>query len=210
MRTNPISDTLDFLFAPQWTTMLFWALLVASVAVAVIAYRRDPAQRTGQHLWAFFARLFIGAMWFQQTLWKLPPTYTDQEDGSGGLRYWVEEMTKYAAFGPHARLVKDVVLQHFYFFAPQVYSAELAIAVSLMLGLFTRIGGALGFLMGLNLWLGLYRAPAEWPWTYFFLLVLNGTFAAFHAGRSLGVDALLANRVVGEKRGLRRLVQLAT
>ena len=158
----------------------------------------------------FASRLMIGAMWWQQTLWKLPPTYTDQEDGSGGLRFWMEEMTKNAAFGAHAKLVKNVVLEHFYFFAPQVYFAEVMIAISLMLGLFTRVGGALGFLMAMNLWLGLYRAPAEWPWTYFFLMVVNGSFAVLHAGRSLGIDALLAARQPREARGLRRLILLAT
>ena len=211
MRTNPFWDALQFLIEPEWTTAAFWVLLVASVAIAVVAYRRDPAQRTGRHLWMFASRLLIGAMWWQQTLWKLPPTYTDQEDGSGGLRFWMEEMTKNAAFGAHARFVKEVVLQHFSFFAPQVYFAEVAIAASLMLGLFTRVGGALGFLMATNLWLGLYRAPAEWPWTYFFLLVVNGSFAVLHAGRSLGLDAILENRpLAGERRGLRRLVHLAT
>ena len=210
MRTNPFWDTLQFLVEPEWTTVVFWALLIASVAIAALVFRRDPAQRTSKHLWMFASRLLVGAMWWQQTLWKLPPTYTDQEDGSGGLRFWMEEMTKNAAFSAHAKLVKGVVLEHFQFFAAQVYTAEVAIALSLMLGVFTRIGGALGFLQAVNLWLGLYRAPAEWPWTYFFLIVVNGTFAVLHAGRSLGVDALLATRPAGERRGLRRLVQLAT
>ena len=210
MRTNPFWDTLQFLVEPEWTTVVFWALLIASVAIAALVFRRDPAQRTSKHLWMFASRLLVGAMWWQQTLWKLPPTYTDQEDGSGGLRFWMEEMTKNAAFSAHAKLVKHVVLEHFQFFAAQVYAGEVAIALSLMLGVFTRIGGALGFLQAVNLWLGLYRAPAEWPWTYFFLIVVNGTFAVLHAGRSLGVDALLASRPTTERRGLRRLVQLAT
>jgi uncharacterized membrane protein YphA (DoxX/SURF4 family) len=208
---NPFHDALLFLVQPKWTTGVFWALLVASVAVAALALRRDPAQRTLPHLWAFATRLIIGAMWWQQSLWKPPPTYTTAADGSGGLRMWMEEMTKYAAFPAQASFVKDVVLKHFYFFAPQVYLAEVAIAVSLMLGLFTRLGATLGALMAVNLWLGLYRAPNEWPWTYFFLIVVNGTFAVFRAGRSLGVDALLASRPAGERQGLRRLlVRLAS
>ena len=36
-------------------------------------------------------------MWWQQSLWKLPPTYTDNPDGSGGLRYWMDEMAKWAS-----------------------------------------------------------------------------------------------------------------
>ena len=41
----------------------------------------------------------------------------------------------------------------------------------LLPGVFTRLGGVLGVLMALNLWLGLYRAPYEWPWEYFFLIM---------------------------------------
>jgi uncharacterized membrane protein YphA (DoxX/SURF4 family) len=151
-------------------------------------------------------------MWWQQSLWKPPPTYTTAADGSGGLRMWMEEMTKYAAFGAQARFVKDVVLEHFSFFAPQVWFGEVAIAISLMLGVFTRLGATLGFLMAVNLWLGLYRAPFEWPWTYLFLVVVNGTFAVLRAGRSLGVDALLAaHRPSSAGHGLRqRLVHAAS
>jgi hypothetical protein len=211
MRTNPFKDAFLFLLEPKWGSVALWALLAAGAVVAVVAWRRDPAQRTLQGLWTLATRVLIGAMWWQQSLWKPPPTYTTNADGTGGLRYWMEEMVKHAAFGAQSSFVKDVVLKHFSLFAPQVYFAEVAIAVSLILGAFTRLGATLGFLMAVNLSLGLYRAPYEWPWTYVFLVVLNGTFAVTRAGRSLGVDALLAHRPVRSSPGLKeRLVQLAT
>ena len=46
--------------------------------------------------------------------------------------------------------------------------------------------------MAVNLWLGLYRSSYEWPWTYFFLMLLQVTFAVFQAGRSFGLDAIFA------------------
>jgi len=194
MRTNPFSEALQFLLEAKWTTGVFWLLLLASLAVAAWNWKLDRTQRTFPHLWTFGARLLLGAMWWQQSLWKIPPTYTDRADGTGGLRYWIGEMVKYAAVPGQSHFAKDVVLPHFGFFAPQVYLGEVFVAVSLMLGVFTRLGGAVGALMAANLWLGLYRSPAEWPWTYFFLLLLNGTFAVHRAGRFLGVDALLAAR----------------
>jgi uncharacterized membrane protein YphA (DoxX/SURF4 family) len=57
-----------------------------------------------------------------------------------------------------------------------VYAIEVAIGASLILGLFTRFGAALGALMAINLWLGLYNAPGEWPWTYTFLVVISAAF----------------------------------
>ena len=191
VKTNPFSDTLGFLFQGGWMTIVFWLLLLGSVGIAVANLARDERQRSLTHVWNWLFRLLIGAMWWQQTLWKLPPIYTDRPDGTGGLHHWVGEMAKWAAFGLQRDFVKDVVQPHFYFFAPQVYAIEVLIAVSLLLGLFTRVGGLLGALMAANLWLGLYRAPYEWPWTYFFMLAIQITFVVYRPGRSLGIDALL-------------------
>ncbi|MBV8587708.1 MAG: DoxX family protein [Verrucomicrobia bacterium] len=189
MRTNPFSDVLDFLAGTEWTNYVMWLLLVATLLIAGFNLRRDPEQRSFLHLWAWLTRVFIGCLWWQQSLWKLPPTYTDNPDGSGGLHYWVEEMARWASTGIQRQFVKDIVLPHFYFFAPQVYFGEVLVAVSLILGLFSRVGAFLGALMAINLWLGLYRSPSEWPWTYFFLVLIQLTFVFHPPGRSWGIDA---------------------
>jgi hypothetical protein len=198
MNPNPFSDTIVFLLQPGWTTAMFWLLLVASIAIAGYAYRTIPGQRRLAHLGNWGVRLFIGAMWWQQSLWKLPPYYTDRPQepfGTTGLAYWMGLMGKHAAIRLQADFVNNIVLPHFYFFAPIVYGAEVLTAVSLILGGFVRLGGVLGALQILNLWLGLYSAPGEWPWTYFFLLLLMLSFALHHYGRSLGIDAIIIARV---------------
>ena len=53
----------------------------------------------------------------------------------------------------------------------------------------------------LNLWLGLYNAEGEWPWTYFFLLVLMVIFALHRYGRSLGLDAIILERTASGRAG---------
>jgi uncharacterized membrane protein YphA (DoxX/SURF4 family) len=83
-------------------------------------------------------------------------------------------------------------------FAPIVYVLEVLTGVSLMLGLFVPLWGLIGVLQVLNLWLGLYHAPGEWPWTYFFLLVLMVIFTVNRSGRSLGLDAIIAERRASE------------
>ena len=54
-----------------------------------------------------------------------------------------------------------------------------------------------------NLWLGIYRSgePAEWPWSYVFLMMLMFLFALYAAGRSLGLDALLRREVPSVREG---------
>jgi uncharacterized membrane protein YphA (DoxX/SURF4 family) len=101
---------------------------------------------------------------------------------------------QHAAIPLQADFVNHIVLPHFYLFAPIVYAAEVLTGVSLMLGALVRLFAIIGALQVLNLWLGLYSAPGEWPWTYFFLLVLQLMFALHRYGRSLGIDAILAAR----------------
>jgi uncharacterized membrane protein YphA (DoxX/SURF4 family) len=187
MRTNPFSDVLEFLSAGEWTTYLFWLLIVASIVIAATNLFRNSNQRSIAHLWNWMARFLIGAMWWQQSVWKAPPDFT-------GLHYWMEEMVKWASTPLQQWFVKDVVLEHYHFFAPQVYGFEVLVALSLMIGLFTRLGALLGMLMAINLWLGLYRSPGEWPWSYFFLIIIQIMFVLQRPGRSLGLDAILFPR----------------
>ena len=64
-------------------------------------------------------------------------------------------------------------------------------AAGIALLVLSRLGALLGALMAANLWLGLYSAPGEWPWTYVFLLLLQLLFLILPPGRSLGMDALM-------------------
>jgi len=106
MPTNPFIDvrhfltgtTGDYLHQGNWRYLilvLFWALLLASIAVAVRNWQQDPAQRTSQHLGIWLVRLLIGIMWFQGMLWKLPLPVSD------GLQYWTEQESTSAAFEFH-------------------------------------------------------------------------------------------------------------
>ncbi|HET7883418.1 MAG TPA: DoxX family membrane protein [Acetobacteraceae bacterium] len=189
MRPNPLHDALHFLTQAGWFTPVLWLLLLASIGIAVLAWRRDPSQRAPRELGIWALRVLMGAMWWQQTLWKIPPNFD-------GLKYWMQQEADHAAVALQGTLVRDVVLPNIAVFGPLVYLVELAIALSLLLGLFSRAGALLGLLMGVNLWLGLYSADGEWPWTYMFLVMIQAWFVIDPPGRVLGLDALLRNRSV--------------
>ena len=195
MNPNPATDVIGFLTQPGWLTLVFWLLLAASIAIAGFGLARIPEQRSASHMARWVIRFLIGAMWWQQSLWKLPPYYTDHPErpfGETGLAYWMGVMGQHAAIPLQADFVNHIVLPHFYLFAPVVYAAEVLTGMSLMLGAFVRLFAVIGALQILNLWLGLYSAPGEWPWTYFFLLLLQLVFAVDRYGRNLGIDAILA------------------
>ena len=202
MRTDPFSDSLTFLTEGYWATPTFWVILIVSLAIAALAFKTLPEQRTGDHLFRYIVRFVIGLMWWQQSLWKVPPDFE-------GLRHWTEEIIKNAAFPIHSRLVSDLILTHFVPFGYFIYFTEVAIGISLMLGLFVRASGIVGALLILNLYFGLYRLESEWPWTYAFLVLLMVLFAVERYGRSLGADALIAARS-GKPRGMMRLLTALT
>jgi uncharacterized membrane protein YphA (DoxX/SURF4 family) len=190
MRENPIGNALAFLTDGNklWFTVIFWLLLLGSAAVAAWAWRSDPAQRSLHHIGYGLMRVIVGIMWWQQSLWKIPPHW------DWGLIHWMEVMVEHASTQLQSTLVRDLVLPNINIFGPLVYGIEVIIAVSLILGVVTRVGAALGALMAINLWLGLYNAPNEWPWTYMFLVVLQLIFLINPPGRSLGIDALAWRR----------------
>jgi uncharacterized membrane protein YphA (DoxX/SURF4 family) len=187
MRPNPLNDAVHFLTQPGWFTPVFWLLLIGSVAVAALVWRRDPAQRLPRSAAVWALRVLMGAMWWQQCLWKIPPNFD-------GLKYWMQQEADHAAVVLQGNLVRDIVLPNLNVFGPLVYLVETSIGVSLLLGVLSRAGALLGLLMALNLWLGLYSAPGEWPWTYMFLAIIQALFIIDPPGRALGLDALLLKR----------------
>ena len=207
MRTNPFSDTWMWLTDFRWEVVLFWLLLIGSIVVAGVNWRKNPAQRTTENVTIWVFRLLIGAMWYQGTTWKLPLPYSD------AFAYWLGETGKYAAFPFLRHLVTDVFVPALPIVGTVVYFAELFFAVTLMLGMLTRLGALLALGQATFLWIGLYQAPNEWPWNYVFLMTVHGFFIVTAAGRSLGVDALLRRPggLVDRTAGLPgRLLALAT
>ncbi len=185
MRPGPLQQAIEFLTKAAWTTPVYWLLLIASIAIAILVWRRLPLQRQGRHVAIWLLRVTVALMWWQATLWKIPPNYD-------GLVYWMKQIVDHAPIPLQGTLVRELVLPNIAVFGPAVYATELLVALSFMLGFLTRLGALLGFLLVLNLWFGLYSAPGEWPWTYGFLLVIQALFFVDPPGRSLGLDALLS------------------
>jgi hypothetical protein len=114
---NPFSDFWDFLIGNtgdydalgSWKylfVVLFVTVIVASAAIAVENWRRDPTQRTGAHLATCVMRVMVGGMWFEGMLWKLPLPVSD------GLKFWVEQMGERAAFGFQRDLATNFIFKY--------------------------------------------------------------------------------------------------
>lgn len=150
------------------------------------------------------SRVVIGILWFAQLFWKLPPSFgcplnfavtTDFSSRSSGLCDWVGLMTLFSRWPVQASLVKSLVVPNLAWMGWIIFLMEAFVAVSLVLGLFTRLGGLAAFLQAVNLYIGVSAVPGEWPWTYIMLAILGLIFLAIPAGRILGLDAWLRPRL---------------
>jgi uncharacterized membrane protein YphA (DoxX/SURF4 family) len=182
---SPVGDLLVFLTNPIWPTAVFWVLLLASCGIALSAWRRQPAQRSVRSVAIWLLRVIVGTMWWQQSLWKIPPNFD-------GLLYWMKQIVAHSSVPLQGTIFDRLVVPQIGVFGPLVYGAEVLIGVSFLLGAFTRVFAALGLLMTLNLWIGLYSAPNEWPWTYGYLIVIQALFVVDPPGRRLGLEQPVA------------------
>ncbi len=200
MRDNPIHTFLQFMVGRipdqlalgdlRWFTVgLYWAMLLAGFAIAAVNWQRDPTQRTGTHLTIFGLRFVIAGMWYLGTFWKLPLPV------SAGFRFWLDQTVKYSSFQWHADIMK-VFIDYIIVAQPLVYLLEIFLTASLMLGFMVRVSGILAALFTFNLLIGLYNDGTEWPWTYVGIICAHGMFAAAQAGRSLGLDNLIAKGLI--------------
>jgi uncharacterized membrane protein YphA (DoxX/SURF4 family) len=85
---------------------------------------------------------------------------------------------------------------------------ETFIGVTLILGLFTRLGAFVAVGMAANITIGILSVPHEWVWTYVMLIMLALLFLLTGAGRSLGVDAFLGPRLERAGAGGSRVARL--
>ncbi|HEY7243873.1 MAG TPA: DoxX family protein [Xanthobacteraceae bacterium] len=201
MRYNPFYDAWIFVTGRTdehaasgigWLlTVLFIALVLASIWIARKSWQQEPAQRTTEHLATWLMRVMIGVMWFQGSIWKLPLPV------SGGFRAAIAPIGDYAAFEVHRWIAKNIFLSILPVLGPLVYLTELSLAVSFILGVLVRPMGVVGALFATHLWLGLYRQPEEWPWLYVFLIFVQAFFVVADAGKSLGLDAMIARKPFG-------------
>lgn len=148
-----------------------------------------------------------------------PPTYW--EGGSGGLCYWLGLETIYAPqyrqvlvtdmrpiglpkigldISPiaqmNAALLEGVVKPGIAVFGWLIWLAEFWIFLSMLLGLFTRLGALVSLGVSLQLFIGLANIPRpyEWEWSYGTIVVLSIVLLGTAPGRWLGVDGWLRRR----------------
>jgi hypothetical protein len=93
--------------------------------------------------------------------------------------------------------IENFVMPNIRWFGWIIWSAEAFIFVSMLLGLFSRLGGLVAIAISAQLMIGLagIGTPYEWEWTYILMLILSVLMFGLAPGRVLGVDAWLRPRL---------------
>ncbi len=159
----------------------------------------EPASPDRKYVSEFFVlrvlainRMLIGSLWLFSLRWKLPPNF--RPSSGRGLRDWLELEVEHAAFEAYGAFISRLVIPNFTAFAWVVFATELAVGVSLLTGIWTRLGALIGLLMSINLGIGLLGVPGEWVWSYVMMAMWHVTFLSAAAGRVWGLDGLFRSR----------------
>ena len=159
-----------------------------------------PSNRT-YGFWLALARIFTGVLFIVHALPKfadagsfLPPDGFIVKMVSNGIA---------STSGPYNEFLSGVVLPNIGIFAECVRVGEVLVGCSLILGLFTRLGGIGGIFLMINYVLvgGASGAVQGWTGLEGAVLTLCALNAVMPTGRVLGFDALMGRvrplRVVG-------------
>ncbi len=112
-------------------------------------------------------------------------------DGLSGLISWLfSEDGNGSSLGFYQSILDSVVVPNAGLFAGVQLVVELLFGISLLIGVFTRVGAALAAGFFVSLFLG-YFGGEEWIWTYVLLFMATITVLLGNGGRRLGVDQWL-------------------
>ncbi len=108
--------------------------------------------------------------------------------------------------------IDNVVMPNIRWMGWLIWGAEAFIALSLILGFFTRLGGLTAIAISGQLMIGLagISNPYEWEWSYNLMVILSLLIFAFAPGYILGLDRLLKPRLeaaAGKNNRLARALQ---
>ena len=97
----------------------------------------------------------------------------------------------------NALFIDSVVMPNIQWMGWLIWGAEAFIALSLILGLFTRLGGLVAVAISGQLMIGLagISNPYEWEWAYNQMVMLSLVIFAFAPGYILGIDQLIKPRL---------------
>lgn len=144
--------------------------------------------------WVALVRILTGAIWLIHALPKFMHGDTFVPPNGFFATYVQEGIAKTA--GPYHDFLVNVVQPNAIVFADLVRVGELLVGVSLILGLFTRLGGFFGIVLPLDYMAarGALSTVSGWGSADATLALLSAISFVLPTGRVAGIDALMMRR----------------
>jgi hypothetical protein len=137
------------------------------------------------------ARVFMGGLFI--SVWG--DNLRSGKYWTAGYARFVHHYAIHTHLGFYRQFMEHVVIPHANVFSKVQLVAEIAvIGVPLLIGLCSPVAGVAAAGFALMVGLAAVGTPGEWAGTYAMLLLLPLMVVVGQAGRTLGVDALLARK----------------
>jgi hypothetical protein len=149
-------------------------------------------------------RMMFGILWLDAALQKAPWVINAQGQRFGWLSNWIWQEIQHPTFDLYKQFLETIVFPNSTLnplFGYMSFVVEIALGISLLLGVFTVLSGLGGALWQFNIALGSYSVPGEWYWIWPLLIAPHLVFAFSHAGRVIGLDLFLQPWLAQDSRG---------
>lgn len=127
-------------------------------------------------------RVLDGVIWFSGAAAKTP------WNGWGWFPEWLQKEATYAQLPPYKTFLEVIVLPNLQLFGWLQFLTESALAVMLIFGIFTRLGGWVATLWALNIAVGSYPVPGENALNLALFVLVPLVIATTAGGKALSVD----------------------
>jgi len=147
----------------------------------------NPARRMNRFVGLTLTgvRVLLGIFWLLQLTWKPPPEFGCP---NAGFCFWLDQEIQHPLLPLYASFLSSVVRPNAILFGWLATVTEVGVGISLLFGLFTRLGALTGTLWSVNLLIGLAAVPNEQPWYYLFLVLFNFIYVALGGSGQISVD----------------------
>jgi uncharacterized membrane protein YphA (DoxX/SURF4 family) len=136
-------------------------------------------------------RLALGIWWVTQYRWKPPPSFGCPDDG---FCLWLAREAQFPFLEQYVQALRILVLPNPMIAAWVVFVVETAIGISLIFGLYTRLGAMIGVFWSIVLLVGMMAVPGVASWTYISVILLDVIFFSIGSMSQLAVDRILMTR----------------
>ncbi|MGD8633056.1 MAG: DoxX family protein [Anaerolineales bacterium] len=140
--------------------------------------------------WIALLRIMLGLLFITQWYDNLVNGIYTPAGLEGSLNYFFSTSDNPLDF--YMVFVNQVILPIAPFFTKFQLVTELLIGIALLVGFLTPLTSLFAAFFILNTFLVSWGA--DWPWSYLTILTILGVLFFTRAGRSLGLDAILARR----------------